>query len=329
MKNCKIHRLFSGNAKTSHTSQTQTIFRRQRSQSAPYLIFPFFIRLFNCSIVLLFKCFPDPSNFRVPCSSVLTSRVKIRIFTLIELLIVIAIIAILAAMLLPALNMAREKARGIACISNVKQFHLYTVSYSDDYAGYIVPQWAGPIGTSKPPYYLPRLLVEICGYTTPAAVWKQKSDGTPCYIPRGVFHCPSVQLETQPGDSNGWNTWVGTQYGLTLYIGAYYHEPNSQDNFRKVGEVRQPGKVAYVTDKSWNGAGGVNCYNSLPIRTASVSDAARHSRNLNVAFFDGHVNAVSSRLIPTEETAPSSYYLYPFWGRKRFMHRWNEVTQNF
>ena len=61
---------------------------------------------------------------------------KTKIFTLIELLIVIAIIAILAAMLLPALNAARESARVTSCASKLKQIMLATTLYADDNKGY-------------------------------------------------------------------------------------------------------------------------------------------------------------------------------------------------
>ena len=123
---------------------------------------------------------------------------KRRGFTLVELLVVIAIIALLMAILMPALNRARELGRRAVCMGNLKQLALAWVMYSDENGGDLVNGRAGQLNSSG----------DVIGWVGPAAPAPGMSKrGQEIQIKAGrlwdfcknpkVFRCPAGQVGHQ------------------------------------------------------------------------------------------------------------------------------------
>ena len=223
-------------------------------------------------------------------------------FTLLELLIVIAIIAIIAGMLLPTLNRARERANSVSCISNLRQVQSAVSGYADDHRGIFPNVYGNSWSVDKD-------LDANWIYTLYQG--KYLTSG-------GVFICRSQHRITDDADAKfladplSVKLYNNGSYGFNwLYLGTRFLECRNGDrqwnlfcfnNGQSRNRVRKPSETISLVDVA-RGGGSKNrgsfvaSYFYIEGNDEDIIDGnvdPRHSGGCNIAWVDGHVSHVNN-----------------------------------
>ena len=193
------------------------------------------------------------------------SFLKCRPFTLIELLVVIAIIAILAAMLLPALQQARERGQSAKCVNHLKNMGLAAAQYISDNNDYI------PIG------YNPDSSTFGGMATPPLAAWYCRIGPYMGYKAKNYYELENqVKFVTCPSQSKpGFN-----KYSVNMYLGHQAPQIGKLKN-AKLARIPYPGSIYFVQDAERDYCQSLNPYLD--------QFTHRHNDGGNFECFDGHV----------------------------------------
>jgi prepilin-type N-terminal cleavage/methylation domain-containing protein/prepilin-type processing-associated H-X9-DG protein len=166
-------------------------------------------------------------------------------FTLIELLVVIAIIAILAAILFPVFAQAREKARSISCLSNLKQIGTASMMYVQDYDETYMCGWGEPDGTTVWRWVLQPYIQK----TGAAGVYN--GSGT---TGASVLVCPSTRIGVTSygyNQSHFANSWAQAPNGNWNNGGTSMAAITEPASLVMIGEAAKSGRTSPTTDVNY------------------------------------------------------------------------------